>query len=150
MRRLISLVLALAILTTGCTSGSDDPDPKAAKDDRPVTLEALRLDWPKAQGRLDVGDRPKTPKGFDDEQLDRMATILTRWAKASAVDDTVWHSADPFADVKKTMPPKAAATLDRRIEVEVSPHLGAANVFGDDVTVVGTPMVTTAWKLTST
>lgn len=149
MRRLTPLVLALAILTSGCT-GSDDPEPKpTATDDRPVTLEALRLDWPTAQGRLVVGDRPKTPAGFDDAMLDRMAKVLTKWAKVAAVDDSVWHSSDPFSDVKKALPAKAAATLAKRVKGEVSPHLGVANVFGDDVTVVGTPMITTAWKLTT-
>jgi hypothetical protein len=151
MRRLTPLLLALAILISGCTSGSDEPEPTptSAADDRAVTLEALRLDWPTAQGKLVVGKPPATPDGFDDATLTRMATVLKKWAKVAAVDDAVWHSADPFAAIKKALPAKAAATLTRQLKGEVSPHLAVANVFGDDVTVVGTPMITTAWKMTT-
>lgn len=152
MLRLPALVLAVAMLTAGCSGGSDDAEPMAkptANEDRPVTLESLRLDWPKAQGRLVVPDRPATPDGFDDAMLSRMATVLTAWAKVAAADDMVWHGADPFADVKKALPGKAAATLAKQVKGEVSPHLAVANVFGDDVTVVGTPMITSAWKMTT-
>ena len=152
MRRLPVLILAVATLMAGCSGASDDPEPTAkppATQDRPVTLESLRLDWPTAQGRLLVADRPATPDGFDDAMLSRMATTLTKWARVAAVDDMVWHSADPFADVKKALPDKAAATLAKQVKDEVSPHLGVANVFGDDVTVVGTPKITSAWKVTT-
>jgi hypothetical protein len=78
-----------------------------------------------------------------------MATVLTKWATVAAVDDAVWHSTDPFTDVKKALPAKAAATLAKQVKGEVSPHLGVANVFGKDLTVVGTPMITSAWKITT-
>lgn len=146
MRRLTALVLAVAILTTGCTGGSDDTEPKPASD-RPVTLESLRLDWPTAQDQLVVPERPQTPDGYDDALLERMATVLTKWATVAAVDDTVWHSADPLTDIKKALPAKSAATLAAQVKDEVSPRLAVANVLGDDVTVVGTPMITSAWKV---
>jgi hypothetical protein len=150
MRRLFPLVLAVAILMSGCTGGSAEPEPRPDEGtNRSTTLELLDLDWPKAEGQLVVPERPATPDGFDDAKLTEMATVLTKWAKVAAVDDTVWHSSDPFADIKKVLPAKAAATLAKQVKDEVSPHLGVANVFGKDVTVVGTPMITSAWKITT-
>ena len=150
MRRLTPLLLAVAILVSGCSGGSDDskPTPTATGDDRSVTLAALRLDWPTAQGKLVVSKPPATPDGFDDATLARMAKVLTKWAEVAAVDDTVWHSNDPLAEITKALPAKAADTFTKQGKGVVSPHLRAANVFGDDVTVVGTPMITTAWKVT--
>lgn len=150
MRRLSALVLAMAMTCTACTSGSDDPAPKpTSSEPSSITFGSLDLDWPKAQGTLDPPELPATPKGFDAARIDDMATALTKWAAAAAVDDTVWHSADPFVEVKKALPAKAAATLDKRVKDEVSPDLGVANVFGKDVAVVGTPAVTSTWKMTT-
>ncbi len=151
MRRLTPLLLAVAILVSGCTSGSDDPKPTATAtgDDRSVTLAALRLDWPKAQGKLVVAKPPATPDGFDDATYARMAKVLTKWAKVAAVDDSVWHSNDPLAAITKALPAKACRTPSpSRARASSRPISGVANVFGDDVTVVGTPMITTAWKVT--
>lgn len=150
MRRLSALVLAMAMMCAGCTSGSDDPAPEQTSSEASsITFGSLALDWPKAKGELDPPKPPAAPKGFDAAILDDMATTLTKWATAAAVDDTVWHSADPFVEVKKALPAKAAATLDKRVADEVSPHLGVANVFGKDVRVVGSPVITSAWQMTT-
>lgn len=148
MRRLTALVLALAIVTTGCTGDSDDPSrkPTTATTD-PVTLETLDLDWPKAEGKLDPPELPAAPEGFDAGTLDRMAKVLTKWAALTVANDGGWHTGDPLSDVRNVLPKPVAGIYEAQLRGEVSPRLAVANVFGDDVTVVGSPRITSAWRV---
>lgn len=148
MRRLTPLLLAVAFVVSGCTSGSSDPEPTpSATTTGPMTFESLKLDWPTAQGRLVVPKVPAAPAGFDDKTVDRMATVLEKWARLSTVDDGMWHSGDPLSDVRTILPKDTASTYEEQLRGVVSPHLAVANVFGHDVTVVGTPMITAAWRV---
>ena len=150
MRRLTPLLLAVAIVVSGCTSGSSNPEPTpSATTAGPMTFESLKLDWPTAQGRLVVPKVPATPAGFDAATVDRMATVLEKWARLSTVDDSIWHSGDPFSDIRTVLPTAAATTYDKQLKGVVSPHLAVANVFGHDVTVVGSPMITAAWRVST-
>lgn len=138
----------MTMVCAACTSGSDEPSPTPAPNaTRSISFESLDLDWPKAQGKLDPPKLPSAPEGFDDATLGRMATVLEKWARLSTVDEGMWHSADPLTDIRTVLPKDAAETYEQQIKGEVSPHLAFANVFRDDVTVVGSPMVTSAWKV---
>jgi len=146
MRRLFALVLTVAMMCAACTAGSDEPKTTSS---RAVSFESLNLEWPKAQGTLDPADLPSAPEGFDASTLERMAKLLTKWAALTVVDEAGWHSADPLSEVRKVLPKDAAATLQKQVKGEVSPHLAVANVFRDDVTVIGSPMITSAWRVTT-
>lgn len=139
MRRLLGTLFAVLLACAACTSGSDadaDPQPAAASATEvpAVSLASVGIDWPEAQGELAPGDRPDTPDGFDDELLDRMAGVLTDWAQVSTLD----QDAD--------LPAEVDTAWREQTKDAVSPRLAIANVFGDDVTVVGAPRVTTAWR----
>ena len=152
MRRLTPLLLVVAIALSGCTSGSSDPEPTTdatTAGDSAVTLASLALDWPTAQGRLVVPKVPAAPSGFVDSTVDRMADVLKKWARLSTVDDGMWHSGDPLSEVRTVLPDGTAGTYEEQLRGVVSPHLAVANVFGDDVTVVGTPMITAAWRVST-
>jgi len=114
-----------------------------------VTFQSLDLDWPKAQGKLEVPQLPAAPDGFEAGTLDRMAAVLEKWARLSTVDEGMWHSDDPLSDIRAVLPKDAAETYEQQLKGQVSPHLAVANVFGDDVTVVGSPMITSAWKVST-
>jgi hypothetical protein len=147
MRRLLALVLAVAAMCAACTSGSDEP--KTTTTSRAVSFESLNLQWPKAQGKLDPAELPSAPEGFDAATLNRMAKILTKWASVTVVDQAGWHSDDPISEVRRVLPKDAAGTLAKQVKGEVSPHLAVANVFRHDVTVIGSPMITSAWRVTT-
>lgn len=149
MHRPFALVLAIAILMSGCAGGSDAEPTPTATSDRPVTLESLSLDWQTARGKLVVPKRPAAPNGFDEKTLARMATVLEKWARLSTVDDSMWRSGDPLSDVRTVFPKPAADTFEEQLRGSVSPHLAVANVFGDDVAVVGSPMITVAWRVST-
>lgn len=148
MRTLSAFVLTMALMCTACTSGSDDPAPKPSAA-ASSTFESLDLDWPKAEGKLDPPKPPAAAEGFDAATLDRMATALEKWARLSTVDEGMWHSDDPLTDIRTVLPKDAADTYEQQIKGEVSPHLAFANVFGEDVTVIGSPLVTSAWKVST-
>lgn len=148
MRRLSALVLTMAMMCTACTSGSDDPAPKPSAA-ASTTFESLDLDWPRAEGKLVVPELPAAPEAFDAATLDRMAKILTKWAALTVVNEGGWHSDDPLSEVRTVLPEDTAGTYEQQIKGKVSPRLAVANVFGDDVTVIGTPMVTSAWRVST-
>ncbi|MEJ7635934.1 hypothetical protein [Aeromicrobium sp.] len=148
MRKLLALLLAIATLSAGCSAGSDDPDPRPAlSKGETISLASLGLDWPRATGTLTPPKRPATPAGFDDVDLDEMAKVLTKWATVAALDDAVWQDNDPRPAVAATLPKAAGSTLRKQVKDAVSPHLAVANVFADDVSIIGKPLVTSAWKV---
>lgn len=138
MRTLAGALFAVLLTCTACTTGSDadaEPQPAAATTQDPaVSLSSVGIDWPEAGADLAPDDRPVAPDGFDDELLDRMAGILTEWAQVSTLE----QDAD--------LPVEVDALLHDQTKDAVSPRLAVANVFADDVTVVGAPRVTTAWR----
>lgn len=139
MRTLVGALVAILLACTACTSGADDdaePQPAAASstEDPAVSFASVGIDWPEAEDDLVPADRPATPDGFDDELLDRMAGILTGWAQVSTLDQDA------------ELPAEVDTAWREQTKDAVSPELAIANVFGDDVTVVGKPRVTTAWK----
>jgi hypothetical protein len=141
----------MAMMCAACTSGSDEPaSPRPAPAEaRSISFQSLDLDWPKSQGKLDPPELPAAPRGFDDTTLERMATVLEKWARLSTVDEGMWHSDAPFSDIRTVLPKDAADTYEQQIKGQVSPHLAVANVFRHDVTVVGSPMVTSAWRVST-
>jgi hypothetical protein len=152
MRRLVGVLLAVLVVVAGCSSGDGSdatPRSSSAGGGGSITLESLGVDWPAASGELDPGRRPATPKGFDDETLDEMAADLTDWAQSASVDEAVWHSAAPIEQVADAVPAPVAKALRARVGKLVAPRLSIANVFGDDVEVIGNPRVTTAWKVST-
>lgn len=150
MRRLVGVLIAVLVVS-GCSSGdgSDGTPSPTGTSSAGITLDSLGLDWPVASGELDPGQRPATPKGFDDDTLDAMAADLTDWAQSAAVDAAVWHSAAPIEQVADAVPAPVAKALRARVAKLVAPRLSTANVFADDVEVVGSPRVTTAWKVST-
>lgn len=154
MRTFVGFVVVALLVCAGCGVGLDPsaaPTPPATTTSAPapaasVSLASLGLDWPRADGTLDAGDPPAAPPGFDADTLARMASILTDWAGAAALDGEVWHSAKPLDLIADALPAKVAATLRAQTKGVVSPRLAVANVFASTVT-VGAPLVTTAWKV---
>jgi hypothetical protein len=152
MRGLSALLIAVVLVCAGCTD--DEPEPKPTQTTSlstvdSISLETLGLGWPKAQGALAAKSPPATPDGFDDDLLDRMASLLETWAALSTVEDSIWHSEDAVGRIADAMPGVIGTSLRALAQNQVSPQLSVANVFADDVTVIGTPMVTTAWKVST-
>lgn len=158
MRRLLGALVTVALLAGGCTAGSGDdgkdggdeaaPTPSASTAPA-IGLTSLGVDWPRADGTLDVADPPKAPAGFDDALIGRMADALKAWATATTADEAVWHGGAPLDEVTKALPPEVASALKTQTQSAVSPDLAVANVFADEVTVIGAPLVTTAWKVST-
>lgn len=151
MRRLVGTLVAAMLVVGGCTGGSGSdaaPEPSASTEPA-ISLASLDVDWPRATETLDVAKPPAAPKGFDDGTVTRMAGILTTWAQATTVDEDVWRSAAPIDEVAAALPDKVGTSLRGQITGAVSPRLAVANVFAEDATVVGEPLVTTAWKIST-
>lgn len=150
MRRLLVLVILLVLVSAGCTKGSSDPglepDP-ASSPATEITLVSLGIDWPDSADGW--GTPPEAPPGFDGELIDDMAASLVAWAKVAATDEDTWHSKNPVDDVAAELPAGLGATLRKQMKDAVSPGLGVANVFADDVNVVDAPKVTVAWKIST-
>lgn len=89
---------------------------------------------------------PAAPDGFSGDLVARMADELEDWATATTVDADVWHSDVPLDQVTGALPAAVGAALRKQATGAVSPGLAVANVFADEVKVVGAPLVTTAWK----
>lgn len=153
MRKLLGVLAVVLLAGAGCTSGSDEPEesaPAAATSSaRVVTLDSLELDWPRTDGSLETAEPPAAPEGVEPEAYDRMARDLVTWATASTVDENLWRSKEPLADIIDVLPAGTAAKLRTQAEAQTSPRLAVANVFSDRVTVVGQPQVTSAWKVTT-
>lgn len=152
MRNLWGTLVAVLLLTGGCSTGSDRAATADAAADVPtparvVTLDSLDLDWPTGDDKLDAGDPPAAPEGFDSAVYDQMVSDLKAWATASTVDEEVWQSKTALEQVAAALPAKTDATFLAQAKEQPSPRLAAANVFSDRVTVVGTPLVTTAWQV---
>ncbi|MGA8987367.1 hypothetical protein [Aeromicrobium sp.] len=145
MRGLTALLLT-AVVCVGCANGSP-PQASPTTGKAAISLESLGVDWPAAGDEVDPPKLPAVPGGISEELIGRMAGILTTWATAAALDDGVWHGADPLATVSAALPKTASAMLRKQVKGEVSPHLAVANVFASDVTIVGVPRITSAWKL---
>ena len=155
MRGLSALFIAVLLVCVGCTDDDEpEPTPEGTQTSSlstvdSISLESLGLGWPKAQGALLAKNRPPTPAGFNDEVLDRMASLLESWAALSTVHDSTWHTDDAVGRIADAMPGVIGTSLRALAENQVSPQLSVANVFADDVTVIGTPMITTAWKVST-
>jgi hypothetical protein len=151
MRRLAGALVTVLLVAGGCTSESE-PEAKSVPTTSPapaIGLASLHVDWPVAGAKLDVGKPPAAPEGFDDGMVARMAAILTDWARVTTIDDEVWHSSAPVDQVVGTLPTEVGSALDEQTKDAVSPELAVANVFADEVTVLGAPIATTAWKLST-
>nr|MCW2728130.1 hypothetical protein [Aeromicrobium sp.] len=152
MRRLVGALAAVLLLSAGCTAGSDpkpesEPSPSASPG---ISLTSLDLDWPRVDGKLEVSKPPSAPGGLvGDDVVERMGGVLVDWATASTVDADVWHSETPVDQVVDVLPASVAANLRKGTQGVVSRNLAFANVFADEVTVVGSPIVSTAWKIST-
>ena len=158
MRRLGGALVVVLLACTACTSSPDDrpasapttaPTTAEASDDAAMTFASVGIDWPEAGDRIAPPDPPSAPAGFDDALLGRMADSLTAWAQVSTLDERTRYSATPIDDVAAALPGPAAAALRAQAEDAVSPRLEAANVLADDVSVIGSPRVTTAWEMST-
>lgn len=146
MRRILGLVVAGLVVAGGCTSGSDEEEPTSSSSAE-VSLSSLDLGWPEAEEQLAVTSTPPAPKGFDATTYDRMADTLIDWAQVTTVDDAVRRGGSALDAVAEVLPDPTARTLRKQVKAAVSPRLAVANVFADDVTVLGAPQVTTAWQV---
>ncbi|MCW2840945.1 MAG: hypothetical protein JWR55_2428 [Aeromicrobium sp.] len=146
----VTVLLACTACTTGSASGGDDvprPSASASVSAEPETsFSSTGIDWPAARGELSPGAAPAPPDGFDAALLDRMAGLLTGWAQVAALDEDVRRSTTPIDKVAAVLPEPVGAALRDQTQAAVSPALAVANVFAEDVTVVGDPRVTTAWR----
>jgi hypothetical protein len=144
--------MTVVVVAAACSTGSgSDPEPRdssasSIRAPAPSGFDALGIDWPRAEESVVPGAPPPAPAGFDEALLTRMAGILTDWASATTVDPDVRRSHDPVDLVAEAVPPGVAAALRKQLQGVVSPRLAVANVFAPDVTMVGSPEVTTAWK----
>lgn len=140
--RLIAALMGALLLVSGCMGGDEANQPAQNQ----ITLDSLDLDWPQAAGELDPVDPPDAPAGFDQTRYGRMVDALTTWANATTLDPEVRESDDPAAAVGSQLPKAVGSQLNTLGSESVSPHLAVANVFADDVTVLGQPRITTAWR----
>ena len=146
--------MAVLLACTACTTSSDgDPVPAptttSPAEDPSMSFAGVGIDWPEAAADLTAADPPPAPAGFDDALLGRMADTLTDWAQVSTLDEAARVSASPADDISAVLPDSVSAALRDQTKDAVSPRLAVANVFADDVTVVGAPRVTTAWGLST-
>lgn len=128
----------MLLACTACTS--------APSSDPVMSFASVGIDWPQASGMLAPADPPPAPAGFDDALFGRMADSLTAWAQVSTFDEDTWHGRTPADDIAAVLPAPAAAALREQTADTASPRLAVANVFADDVSVVGAPRITTAWR----
>lgn len=155
VRRLVGALAAVLMACAACTGGSsggDDarPEPAVTTPSAPaLSLASVGIDWPAADGSLSPGDPPSAPDGFDPATLTRMAGILTDWAQVSTLDEDARYSATPIDQVAAALPGQVGTALREQTKGAVSPGLAVANVFGDEVTIVGAPRVTTAWQVST-
>jgi hypothetical protein len=154
MRRLGGALAAVLLACTACTTTSDgdlEPAPTTTSpaSDPSTSFAAVGIDWPEAEGDLEAADPPAAPAGFDAALIGRMADTLTEWAQVSTLDEIARDSVTPLDDIAEVLPAPVVAALRDQTKDAVSPRLAVANVFADDVTVVGAPRVTTAWGLST-
>lgn len=153
MRRLSALLITVLLVCAGCTKDGDGtPTPSVASTPattsaQKVTSDSLGIDWP-TTASADWPKHPAAPEGFN-AQVDAMAKILVDWGATAATDAKVWHGKDAVTLVADSLPSATGKTLEAQVKDAVSPRLAVANVFADNVTIVGTPRITAAWRITS-
>lgn len=152
MRRLLVALVAVVLACGACTSGSSDgesrPSPGASPEPA-LSLASVGIEWPPAGEELTPADPPPVPVGFDDDVFARMTGILEDWAQLTTLDEDVRYSPEPIDQVAEALPEKVGGALREQTTAAVSPGLAVANVFADEVTVVGAPRVTTAWRVST-
>ncbi len=146
MRLFATLACALLLLSA-CTSGDGTA---SAQPEAEITFDSLELDWAAATDRIATVDPPEVPEGFNETRFDRMVDALNTWAVATTLESDVRESDDPAKAVGATLPKAVSSQVSKLGKGSVSPRLAAANVFADDVTVLGKPRVTTAWSAETT
>ncbi|MGJ9412533.1 hypothetical protein ACHAAC_07460 [Aeromicrobium sp. CF4.19] len=118
----------------------DAPEPTSA-------LDAAGLDWPEVSpDSVDWAEVPKAPKGFTDADVAGLAKALRSWAVRAALDPGVWSGKTAPAEVLAPI----GATSRHAVAAagrSVSPRLAVGNVFGKGVDVIGSPRMTTAWRV---
>ncbi|MDQ3157550.1 MAG: hypothetical protein M3Q98_12625 [Actinomycetota bacterium] len=141
------LFLLLALVVTGCKGADKEAKPKPTTTAGPaVTFASLGGDeWPVGDDGISLDALPPTPAGFTDADVRQLAVIIVKWAKVSALDKNVFHSAAPAEIVTATLPSFPSNDLFKDVSNAVSPRLSAANVFGDDIDVASEPRMTSAW-----
>lgn len=153
MRKLLGTLVGVVLVAGGCSGGSDESTPIAtataetAAPTRAVTLDSLNLEWPKSDGDLEFADAPEAPDSFNADVYAQMVGDLKAWATTSTADEDVWHSKVPLDHVVEDLPMPTAETLRKQTADQASPRLAVANVFSSRVTVIGSPLVTTAWQV---
>lgn len=146
MRLFAALACAL-LLVAGCTGSVDGGSQQSEAE---ITFESIGLDWPAATDRIATVDPPELPEGFNEARYQRIVDALNTWAVATTLEPDVRESDDPAKAVGAALP-KAVGSQVRQLGTgSVSPRLAAANVFADDVSVIGKPRVTTAWSAETT
>jgi len=146
--RLLALVL-VACRLTACSGGSSSRESSAPAATTPpapeIALEELGVTWPEADP-MDFAPAPKTPAGFDEDRFAQMVNTLRIWARANFIDETVRDADGPLVALKDKLGYEVGSITDL-MRKEVGQRVSAANVFGDDVEVLGPPVTTTAWKV---
>jgi len=152
MKKIAGVLFLLLILAAAGCKGADKepkptPTPPAVTE---VTFSSLGGDkWPVGDAGISVEELPAAPTGFTNVDVERLAIIIAKWAKVAALDKRVFHNAAPAEIVTATLPSFPGNDLFKDVNEAVSPRLSTANVFGDDVAVVGKPRMTSAWKTTA-
>lgn len=150
--RLLAAFTCAALLVSGCgllgDKESDKAEPDAPKVEQ-IALSSLKVDWPAVGDDLEPSAPPEVPEGFDQERYDEMVDTLTTWAEATTIDPEIRRSDTPAVDVAADLPDDVGAQIEKLTEGRTSPRLAVANVFADDVEVIGDPLVSTAWKADS-
>ncbi len=152
MRRLLGALVTVVLACGACTSSPSDDEPRTAAStstEPALSLASIGIDWPEAEATLSPVDPPPLPVGFDAAVFTRMTGILTDWAQLTTLDEDVRYSGTPIDRIVKALPEKVGAALRKQTAEAVSPGLAVANVLGDEVSVVGAPRVTTAWKVSA-
>jgi hypothetical protein len=137
----------------GCTTDSSGDTAQqgqtqsTTQSPRETTLKSLNIDWPQADGTLEVVDAPAPPSTVPDATYNRMVSDLTAWAEASAADPAVWQADDAVDRVADALAGPAGEALKKQVSGEPTPRLAAANAMSKRVTVVGSPRISTAWNV---
>lgn len=146
----VAVVLAACVLAACGGEDSNPQETAAPKSSAPpapeMTLAEFGIDWPVADP-MEFAPAPKTPQGFDEERFPQMVNTLRIWARASFLDEGVREAADPIGELRTKVGFEVGNVLEKSMRTKVGPRVMAANVFADDVEVLGPPVTTTAWKV---
>lgn len=155
-RRVLVVATVLASVLLASCGGESSGDEEAAKPSTPTTSAppepALTLtdlgvdDWPLGD-EVEFASPPKAPSGIAQEKFDQFEYTLKEWMRAGFLDEEVRTADDPRQALRRALGVTWGMKLHTQMGQNPVPHVSAANVFADDVELLGPPAIGTAWKV---